>query len=166
MAEATDGLSAVVNAATQLVKEEAIHVGCSRDAGGTFSFFLSCEKSVVKTLCVTGVTLYGMYTASKLLARAIDGIVNKGLEGHRTDQGICAHINQTLCLLDIHDNLKYKQTKFFKRKDLLYYLSEDLTYRFLCLTELLCFGFYRLHTSFHQVASSLLAWLRQVASSL
>ena len=120
MAEATYGLSAIL----------------SRGAGGAISFTLRCEKSVVKTLCITGVTLYGMYTASNLLARAIDGIVNKGLEGHRTDQGICVHISQTLCLLDIHDILKYKPTKFSKRKDLLC-LSEDFTYRFLCLTELL-----------------------------
>ena len=108
----------------------------SRGAGGTYSLVLGCDKSVVKTLCITGVTLYGMYTTSNLLARAIDGIVNKGLEGYRVDQGICVHISQTLCLLDIHDMLKYKQTKFSKRKYLLC-LSEDFTYRFLCLTELL-----------------------------
>ena len=91
MAEAADGLSAAVETAAQLVTEKAIHAAFSRDAGGTFSFFLSCEKSVIKTLCITGVTMYGMYTTSQLLARAIDGIVNKGLGGHRTDQGICIH---------------------------------------------------------------------------
>ena len=108
----------------------------SRGAGGAISFTLGCKESVVETLCITGVTLYGLYRTSKLLERAIDGIVNKGLEGHRTDQGICVHISQISYLLDIHDNLKYKQTKFSKRKDLLC-LSEDFTYRFLCLTELL-----------------------------
>ena len=59
----------------------------SRDAGGAISFTLICEKSVVTTLCIAGVTLYGLYTTSNLLARAIDGIVNKGLEGYRIDQG-------------------------------------------------------------------------------
>ena len=92
MAEATDGLSAVVDTATHLVTEKAIHAAISRDVGGNFSFFVSCEKSVVTTLCITGVTLYGIYTTSKLLARAIDGIVNRGFEGHRTDQGICLHL--------------------------------------------------------------------------
>ena len=71
MAEATHGLSARL----------------SRGAGGAISFTLRCEKSVVTTLCITGVILYGLYTTSNLLARAIDGIVNKGLEGYRIDQG-------------------------------------------------------------------------------
>lgn len=81
MAEATSGLSAVVKTG----------------AGGIIEFILTCEKSVVETLCITGVTLYGMYTTSQLLARAIDGSVNKALGAPRTDQGTCMYIFQILC---------------------------------------------------------------------
>jgi hypothetical protein len=49
---------------------------------------ISCEKAVVRDLCITAVSLYGIYTTSKLVARAIDGIVNRGLGGPRKDQGI------------------------------------------------------------------------------
>ena len=61
-------------------------------AGRIYSFVISCEKSVVKELCVTAVTLYGIYTTHKLLAQAIDGIVNRGLGGPRQDQGKCLRL--------------------------------------------------------------------------
>ena len=79
MAEVTGAFSAVAETATQLVKGEAIHAAVSCDPGGYYSFFISCEKSVVRDLCIT---------TSKLVARAIDGIVNRGLGGPRKDQGI------------------------------------------------------------------------------
>ena len=53
-----------------------------------FAIDISCEKSVVRDLCITAVSLYGIYTTSKLVARAIDGIVNRGLGGPRKDRGI------------------------------------------------------------------------------
>ena len=81
--------SVVVETASQLVKGEAIHVAFSRDTGGSYSIFVSSEKSVVRDLCVTAVTFYGIYTASKLMARAIDGAVNKWLGGPREDQSTC-----------------------------------------------------------------------------
>ena len=55
---------------------------------GSYSIRLSCEKSVVPCLCLTGVTLYTIYKASKLIARAMEGGVNRGLEGPREDQVI------------------------------------------------------------------------------
>ena len=58
-------------------------------AGRIYSFVIRCEKSVVKDICVTAVTLYGIYKTHKLLAQAIDGIVNRGLGGPRQDQGTC-----------------------------------------------------------------------------
>ena len=88
MAEVTGACSAVAETASQLVKGEAIHAAVSCDPGGSYSFFFSCEKSVVHDLCITAVSLCGIYTTYKLLARAIDGIVNKGLGGPRKDQGI------------------------------------------------------------------------------
>jgi hypothetical protein len=88
MAEVTGACSAVAETASQLVKGEAIHAAVSCDPGGSYSFFISCEKSVVHDLCITAVSLCGIYTTYKLLARAIDGIVNKGLGGPRKDQGI------------------------------------------------------------------------------
>ena len=88
MAEASDAIKAVAESASQLVIGEAIHAVFSRDAGGSYSIFISCDKSVVRDLCVTAVTLYGIYTASDLMARAIDGIVNRGLGGPRNDQGM------------------------------------------------------------------------------
>jgi hypothetical protein len=88
MAEVTGACSAVAETASQLVKGEAIHAAVSCDPGGSYSFFISCEKSVVHDLCITAVSLCGIYTTYKLLARAIDGIVNRGLGGPRKDQGI------------------------------------------------------------------------------
>ncbi len=88
MAEDSDACKVVAETASQLVIGEAIHVAFSRDAGGSYSIFISCEKSVVCDLCLTTVTLYGIYTGSNLMARAIDGIVNRGLGGPRNDQGM------------------------------------------------------------------------------
>ena len=88
MAEASDAFKAVTESASQLVKGEAIHAAFSRDAGGGYSFFISSDKSVVRDLCVTAVTLYGIYTASKLMTRAIYDVVNRGLGGPREDQGM------------------------------------------------------------------------------
>jgi hypothetical protein len=88
MAEASDAFRTVAESASQLVSGEAIHAAFSRDAGGSYSIFISSDKSVVRDLCVTAVTLYGIYTASNLMARAIDGIVNRGLGGPRNDQGM------------------------------------------------------------------------------
>ena len=89
MAEASDAFKTVAESASQLVSGEAIHAAFSGDvAGGSYSIFISSDKSVVRDLCVTAVTLYGIYTASDLMARAIDGIVNRGLGGPRNDQGM------------------------------------------------------------------------------
>ena len=88
MAEASDAFKAVAESASQLVKGEAIHAAFSRDAGGSYLIFISCDKSVVRDLCVTAVTLYSIYTASNFIARVIDGVVNRGLGGPREDQGI------------------------------------------------------------------------------
>ena len=68
---------------------EDLHAEFSANiAGRIYSFVITCDKSVVKDLCVTAVTLYSIYTTHKLLAQAIDGIVNRGLGGPRQDQDI------------------------------------------------------------------------------
>ena len=65
----------------------ALSAAFSREAGGKIWFVINCEKSTVRVLCITAVSLYGIYQATPLLARAIDGIVNRGLGGPREDQG-------------------------------------------------------------------------------
>ena len=62
-------------------------------AGRPYLIAISCEKSVVKDLCVTAVTLYGIYKTHKLLELAIEGIVNRRLGGSTLDQGtVCVCI--------------------------------------------------------------------------
>ena len=56
--------------------------------GGEYSFLIKCEKSVVKDLCVAAVTLYGIYKTHKLLEKAIEGILDRGLGGPSLDQAI------------------------------------------------------------------------------
>ncbi|CAB3998139.1 kinase [Paramuricea clavata] len=67
---------------------ELLKVAVSYNPGGIISVIIKCEKSVVRDLCITAVSLYGIYSTSKLVARAIDGIVNRGLGGPRKDQVI------------------------------------------------------------------------------
>ncbi len=67
---------------------EASNVFKASFAGEGISINIICEKSVVPDLCLPAVTLYGIYTASNLMARSIDGIVNRGLGGPRNDQGM------------------------------------------------------------------------------
>jgi hypothetical protein len=66
----------------------ALKVSCEFVAEAVYKVVISCEKAVVRDLCITAASLYGIYTTSKLVARAIDGIVNRGLGGPRKDQGI------------------------------------------------------------------------------
>ena len=66
----------------------ALKVSCEFVAEAVYKVVIRCEKVVVRDLCITAVSLYGIYTTSKLVARAIDGIVNRGLGGPRKDQGI------------------------------------------------------------------------------
>ena len=84
---ANSALSAVSDAASQLVTGGALRAAFTRDAGGKISYFVSCEKSTVRVLCITAVSLYEIYKATPLLARTIDGIVNRGMGGPRDDQG-------------------------------------------------------------------------------
>ena len=70
-----------------MTEATALSAAFSREAGGKLYFVINCEKSTVPVLCITAVSLYGIYQASQLLARAIDGIVNRGLGGPREDQG-------------------------------------------------------------------------------
>jgi hypothetical protein len=88
MNESTDAFAAVSEAASQLVTGEAIHASFSYDAGGSYSFFISCEKSVIRDLAITAVSLYSIYTLSKLIGRAIDGVIKRWLGAPREDQGI------------------------------------------------------------------------------
>ena len=57
--------------------------------GGNFSFtFISNSAESVKCVCITAVTLGTVYAGYKLIARAIDGAIFRGLGGERDDQEI------------------------------------------------------------------------------
>ena len=57
--------------------------------GGSFSFtFISNSAESVKYVCITAVTLGTVYAGYRLIARAIDGAISRGLGGERDDQEI------------------------------------------------------------------------------
>ena len=78
--------NALARAGSHLTKREAVRAAFSR-SGGKFNFFITADQAAVTKLCITAVSLCGIYQATPLAARAIDGIVNRGLGGPRDDQG-------------------------------------------------------------------------------
>ena len=70
----------------QAMAGQAINVSFT---GGNFSFtFSSGSTQSVRDVCITAVTLGTIYAGYKLIARAIDGAVSRGLGGERDDQEI------------------------------------------------------------------------------
>ena len=57
--------------------------------GGSFSFtFISSSAQSVRDVCIAAVTLGTIYAGYKLIAKAIDGAISRGLGGERDDQEI------------------------------------------------------------------------------
>jgi hypothetical protein len=78
-----------VGKTAQAIAGQALHAGISRSSGGNFSITISSNSAqVVRDVCITAVTLSTIYAGYKLIAKAIDGAVTKGLGGEREDQEI------------------------------------------------------------------------------
>ena len=59
------------------------------DVGGKISITISSTSAQsVRDVCITAVTLGAIYAGYKLIAKAIDGAVSRGLGGERDDQEI------------------------------------------------------------------------------
>ena len=59
------------------------------DVGGKISITISSTSAQsVRDVCITAVTLGTIYAGYKLIAKAIDGAVSRGLGGERDDQEI------------------------------------------------------------------------------
>ena len=84
MAESLDE----IGKAAQDIAGQAVHasISCS---GGNFSITISSNSArSVRDLCITAVTLGTIYAGYRLIARAIDAAVSRGLGGERDDQEI------------------------------------------------------------------------------
>ena len=78
-----------VGEAAQAIAGQAIHATSISFSGGIFSITISSNSAQsVRDICITAVTLGTIYAGYKLIARAIDGAVSRGLGGERDDQEI------------------------------------------------------------------------------
>ena len=77
-----------VGMAAQNIAGQAVHVGVAY-GGGNISITISSNSAQsVRDVCITAVTLGAIYAGYKLIAKAIDGAVSRGLGGERDDQEI------------------------------------------------------------------------------
>ena len=83
-----DEALADVEQAAQDIAGQAIHTSFAK-IGGDFSITISKDSfQQVKYLGITAVTLGAFYAGYKLIAKAIDGAIFRGLGGERDDQEI------------------------------------------------------------------------------
>ena len=92
------------------------------DVGGKISITISSTSAQsVRDVCITAVTLGAIYAGYKLIAKAIDGAVSRGLGGERDDQEIrdirtgCLHVLLHCCtdqrLLEVLDDFESGRMK-------------------------------------------------------
>ena len=77
-----------VGMAAQNIAGQAVHVAVAYGGGNVSITISSNSAQSVRDVCITAVTLGAIYAGYKLIARAIDGAVSRGLGGERDDQEI------------------------------------------------------------------------------
>ena len=77
-----------VGMAARNIAGQAVHVAVAYGGGNVSITISSNSAQSVRDVCITAVTLGAIYAGYKLIARAIDGAVSRGLGGERDDQEI------------------------------------------------------------------------------